>query len=323
MRALLYIVVSVLLLSESALGVEPASETRAKWISSDLKYFEEFFFELAEDGSSQPRELGRLPEERLGALRKLSLNNQLEDYLEEKDQNSWRMALARLFYFDSLAKLGAFTLLGLWDLRVRRTAHLKPTGSSEAAPSSSSEAMKEGSVESSCKSKVESVSDFQLNRRSSNSPKRPSRLASFARLAAASGAGAWLAFDLYHASQYQGIDLQMQWMQNESPKDDAKKALGDQLSSLQTSSLFEDLQAHLKQRGLTDVYLTRVIAPFEDEDVWSGAARKAFVIIDHEMDKTIPPVTVELAWNQSQGFWTYADSWFGNPEMRIAGPKPF
>jgi hypothetical protein len=131
-----------------------------------------------------------------------------------------------------------------------------------------------------------------------------------------------LSWDLYHAAQYQGADLSVEWMRDQSQEIDMKKNLGDQLSSLQTSSLFEDLKAHLKQKGLNDIYLARVIAPFSESDLWSGSAKKAFVVIDHEADKTVPTITVELSWDRERGSWTYSSSWFGNLEQKLPG-KPF
>lgn len=301
------------------LTVEPVSAPAAKWVQKDLKDFGDFFFEADEEGAMRPREIGRLPEERTGALRKLSLNSQLKDYLQEKDDNSWRMALARLLAFDSLVRLGFVGVLGLWDLRVRRLASMKVDSSGTSTSGQSMEGVKEGLSQQNCREKVTSVAEP----RPSHSKRKLPATGSFFRLSVASGLAAWLAYDLYQASQYQGADLSLQWIQDRSMQVDSKKSLGDQLSSLQTSSLFEDLKAHLKQRGLNGTYLARVIAPFSEDDLWTGSAQRAFVIIDNEVDRSVPSVTVELKWIQDRGSWIYGDSWFGTPEKRLVGGQPF
>jgi hypothetical protein len=323
MRAVLAILGSFLLASTVVFAAEPAHSLNAKWSQMDLKGFEDFFFELGEDGRLKSRELGQLPEERLGALRKLSLDTQLRDFLEEKQDGRWRMALARLFALDSLLKAGFAGGLFLWDLRIRRMSSAESTPSAGNSSGPVKTKLGQVAVEDGCKEQIANVALTASGRPSSNEGKRRSSLAaSVLRLGLAGSVGAWLSLDLYHAAQYQGTDLSVEWMRDQSQEIDMKKNLGEQLSSLQTSSLFEDLKAHLKQKGLNDVYLARVIAPFSESDLWSGSAKKAFVVIDHEADKTVPTITVELSWNTERGSWIYSDSWFGNLEHKLPG-KPF
>lgn len=300
---------------------EPGVALNTKWSQRDLRIFEDFFFEIGEDGHLNSRELGQLPEERLGALRKLSLDSQLKDFIEEKQDDRWRMALGRLLALDSLLKASIAGGLWFWDLRVRRTA-AQSNSSGPQSPQLPKNEMSEGEVSNGCKDQVIELASSSGGRPGHNGKRHPSLVATILRLGIAGSFGAWLSWDLYQASQYQGVDLSMQWIQDQSQEVDMKKNLGDQLSSLQTSSLFEDLKAHLKQKGLNDVYLARVIAPFSESDLWSGAAKKAFVVINHEGDKSIPTVTVELSWNQSRGSWTYSNSWFGTVENPL-NEKPF
>jgi hypothetical protein len=198
------------------------------------------------------------------------------------------------------------------------------SGSSAGHPSGPEETkLGQVSSEGGCKEQITGIAQTSNQRpNSDDGNRRSSFAASVLRLGLASSVGAWLSWDLYHAAQYQGADLSVEWMRDQSQEIDMKKNLGDQLSSLQTSSLFEDLKAHLKQKGLNDVYLARVIAPFSESDLWSGSAKKAFVVIDHEADKTVPTITVELSWDTERGSWIYSSSWFGNLEQRLPG-KPF